>query len=119
MIGAGPSLTDRICSSSTSGSTLAFNRSGRSRMAPGVSVNSEKLGGVHVQVCRTHRPAEFGHGAQGLFVKQMETFASVADEDTTVKASSPETLHGTLHEGAEDSNPDLFKRQNAEYYSAV
>lgn len=53
-----------------------------------------------------------------LFVKQMETFASVA-EDATVKAASPDTLHDTLHDGAGDSNPDFFKRSNAEYYSAA
>jgi len=83
---------------STSASTLAFNRTRRDRNGPGFSVSEKKLGGVHVQ---------------------METFASVAEDETTAKTSSPDTLHGTLHDGAEDSNPDFFKRSNAEYYSAA
>ena len=49
----------------------------------------------------------------------METFASVAEEDPTVKVASPDTLHSALHDGAEEANPDYFKRANAEYYSAA
>ncbi|GJE94553.1 hypothetical protein PsYK624_107230 [Phanerochaete sordida] len=83
---------------STSGSTLAFSPSRRSRTGPGFSVSEKKLGGVHVQ---------------------METFASVAEDDPTVKVASPDTLHSALHGGGEETNPDYFKRANAEYYSSA
>ena len=49
----------------------------------------------------------------------METFATVAEDDPTIKACSPDTLHGTLHEGTDEANADFFKRANAEYYTAA
>lgn len=83
---------------STSGSTLAFNRNRGSRSGPSFSVSEKKLGGVHVQ---------------------METFATVAEDDPTIKTCSPDTLHGTLHDGTDEANADFFKRANAEYYTAA
>ncbi|EKM58094.1 uncharacterized protein PHACADRAFT_252104 [Phanerochaete carnosa HHB-10118-sp] len=83
---------------SSSASTLAFSPARNGRNGPNFSVGEKKMSGVHVQ---------------------METFASVAEDDATAKASSPATPHSTLHDGAEESNPDLFKRSNAEYYTAA
>lgn len=93
---------------STSASTLAFNRTRRSRLGPSVSLSEKKLGGVHVQ---------------------METFASVADDVPSDKAYSPydnssKTLTpvdsgDTLDPEMQDGKTDFFKRSNAEYYTAA
>lgn len=103
-------------------STLAFsgNRRG-SRLGPGVSFSEKKLGGVHVQV---------RHAAHTLPPSsdprtQMETFASVAEEDPVDKGfmpydgSSKTLTPESLDVEAQEASPDFFKRSNAEYYSAT